>query len=120
MAIQSLDQIPISDRKDGRGWTFRYRANDGSRPRVTRPTLLEALVAWLELELDYVIQPLEEIGDVPDSDCLTLRQFFEEVYRVKHMPELTSACAQQYAKYFSDHVDPVLGDMPIDEIGRSA
>lgn len=68
MALRSVTDIPIALRTDGRGYTFRYRAADGSRPRVTRPTLVEALAGWLELECDYVIQPLaawRQLGSRP-------------------------------------------------------
>jgi integrase len=117
MAVNSLVDIPIRRRSDGRGWTFRYRAQDGTRPRVTKPTLLEALVAWLELELNYVIEPIDELEIRHGSGAPTLRAFFDNVYRVKHLPQLSEECAVQYQRYFDEHVDPVLGPEPIDAIG---
>lgn len=117
MAITALSDIPISRRRDGRGYTFRYRAADGTRPRVTRPTLEEALVAWLELELNYVIAPLEELLDEPVSTAPTLRAFFDDVYCVKHLPELSDGVQRQYRRYFAQFVDEVLGDEALDQIG---
>lgn len=117
MALQSVAQIPISRRKDGRGFTFRYRAADGTRPRVTRPTLEEALAAWLELECDFVIQPYDEHDAAPASTAPTLQAFFDEVYCVKHLPGLGEGTQEGYRMYFAEHVAPVLGDDPIDEIG---
>jgi hypothetical protein len=117
MAIDSPADIPIRRRADGRGWTFRYRAADGTRPRVTRPTLHEALAAWLEVEFDYVVEPLADATGEPQADGPTLRAFFDDVYCVKHLPDLSEDCAAQYQRYFDEHVDPVLGDDPIDRIG---
>lgn len=116
-AINSFEDLPIRPREDREGWTFRYRAPDGSRPRVTRPTLIEALVAWLELDLRYVIAPVEDLESEPESSGPTLRQFFNEVYCVKHLPLLSTACAKGYRRYFELHIDPVLGEIPIDLIG---
>lgn len=135
MAIASLTDIPISKRKDGRGYTFRYRAADGSRPRVTRPTLEEALVAWLELECDYVIQPLAELEAQPASTGPTLTEFFEQTYCAEYLPGLAEDTQARYRVYFRDFAATplkrkspredeeetiLLGDTPITEIGTSA